>query len=230
MVGYGQIASHMASTCNGMNTKQLIVLWYACLAVATALGIYAFEHDDEWLSPILAIIVLVAALLVYSFRQHPAANKRRVFQAVGYPILGIGLIGFAAMLLDRNLPDTYCPPATSQEEISIPVDKIEVFDYTLSVPFSEYSGLPLGFRAPRLIGRVRNKSENTLISLDLKITVYDAARPKKTVVDVATVKVVFEPLEGVPPGGVRSFEVEITELRPPEKWECRCQVINAQFL
>ena len=68
-----------------MNTAQLIVLWYAGLLTVVILLLQALWRDSA--SHLIAAIAVIAALLIYTLRPHPAARKRWLVLLVGVPWL-----------------------------------------------------------------------------------------------------------------------------------------------
>jgi hypothetical protein len=75
----------------GLTTAQLVTLWYATLLVAGLLVLVAFFEHSLW--PLVASIVLVAAVTLYTQGPHPAARK---WLAVG---VALGLLGLTLGLL-----------------------------------------------------------------------------------------------------------------------------------
>lgn len=72
-----------------MNTAQLIVLWYAGLLIIGILIYQGFEASTNFL---VAAIVVLAALLLYSLTPHPSARKKLVLIAVSGPFALAALV------------------------------------------------------------------------------------------------------------------------------------------
>jgi hypothetical protein len=68
-----------------LNTAQLIVLWYAGLLIIGILVYQGFEAFGASTNFLIAAIVVLAALLLYSLTPHPRARKKWVLIAVSGP-------------------------------------------------------------------------------------------------------------------------------------------------
>lgn len=140
-----------------MNTKQLIVLWYAGVVVAgiqldaTFAGLGGLP---DWLAVVVAVVIL-AGLLFYSFRPHPKASGKHVAIWVGIPLgsLGVlaGLIVLAVHLANRP--------------VHVPLSRVEVFDARLDLD---------PYREPRSISfRIRNLSDKRLTWVSMRVLIVD---------------------------------------------------------
>jgi hypothetical protein len=86
-----------------MTTAQLIVLWYAALLIITLLLAGALELlPAAMIGHICVAIVVFAAVLIYSLKQHPLARRKYVALGVLLPPLAIGVVGGAWMLQQQR--------------------------------------------------------------------------------------------------------------------------------
>ena len=158
-----------------MKTSQLIVLWYAGLCVVAVLAYQAANKNSA--NYLIAAIVVVASLLIYTLKPHPAARKRWVLLAVVGPI-GAVAIAFYGIL-------QYQERQQRMAETLIPLDQVELVDPKLTGDH-------------RLVGRIRNLSSYTLTGLDVKILLYE----KGEIIDSDMAHVSVE----APPGEERDFK------------------------
>lgn len=174
-----------------MKTSQLIVLWYAGLCVVAVLAYQAANTNS--VNYLIAAIVVVASLLIYTLKPHPAARKRWVLLAVAGP-LGAVAIGLYGIL-------QYQEHQQRIAETLIPLDQVELVNSKLTGDH-------------RLVGRIRNSSSHTLTGLDVKILLYEQGE----IVDSDTAHVSVE----VPPGEERDFKAYTffsKEPRPGVTWD-----------
>jgi hypothetical protein len=129
-----------------MNTGQLIVLWYA--AVAVMIGLYAIAQAKHSPPHVLLAIVIFAGVFIYTLRPHPEARKRLVLVSVLTPFLCLGL-GMSGWWL-------YTSSVIAPSEI-------ELIDPRL--PFEKSTMW--------LTGRVRNHSSYMLTEYTVDISFYD---------------------------------------------------------
>ena len=100
-----------------MNTAQLVVLWYAGLLVALILVFQAFTAGS--VHYLIAAVVAVAGMLIYTLKPHPAARKAWVAGAVLMPPLL--LAGGLWMLLSWETSTRPAPsPAREKPSASSP--------------------------------------------------------------------------------------------------------------
>lgn len=241
-----------------MNTKQLIVLWYAGLLAALVLfgsGIDSF-NKSPW--PSIAAIAIVASLFYWTFRPHPAANKRVVAAFVLTPFLLIA----AAIPAALYIADTWFWRAASHKPKTQADDPIvgqtpqgyEVWQmrdgrrYSLTpdgakllgpgsivlrstrpVPSAPMKVSEVDIFEPKFSagpflnvfqGRVRNRSQQSLNGLQLRVLFYH----DDTQVDGSDQTIRFNP--AIPPGEARSFSTTITGVRLPERWSAKYDVVK----
>lgn len=75
-----------------MKTSQLIVIWYAVILIVVAT---VAEFESFW--GFVASVVMVAAVTLYSLRDHPDVDKKLVVRWVGSLLLAIILLTMAAL-------------------------------------------------------------------------------------------------------------------------------------
>lgn len=192
-----------------MNTKQLVVIWYAGLAIATTLLFYAAGQSwTPW--ALLAVIVTIAALFVYTFRPHPAVNKKMLRRFVATPIVVLLLIMAVVIYIDQP-PTPTRSFRPSYGSVHVAETDVELFDMRFG-----HTG-----RTGTLYGRVRNNSNLRLSELDIKILILD----ESTQIDGKEVRVTFS----VPPGEVRGFQTSLRFNRElPEKVNWSYQFVSAR--
>jgi hypothetical protein len=138
-----------------MNTAQLVVLWYAGLAVVGLLLNQAAADSSP--GYLICAITLTAGLLVYTLKPHPSARKRRVLLALaGPPLLillaAISFWGYSTYRESRSTRDI----SPSQIQIDNPVLREQ-------------------FGTTRLLGRVRNNSPHRLVMMTLEIIITEGS-------------------------------------------------------
>ena len=74
-----------------MNTKQLVVLWYAGLVLTTILLFKGLVDNEVW--GLVYSIILMSAILIYTLRSHPQAKKSRLAFWVLTPSLLLAAVG-----------------------------------------------------------------------------------------------------------------------------------------
>lgn len=182
-----------------MTTGQLIVLWYAALAIVIILIFKAIEdaHDSPYL---IYSIITVAAVLIYTMREHARANKKLVLVSVLIPFaaitcLGLGYLAWSDYQYRHRL-------------IHIPPSQIHVQHFRIA-------RLPGEILAPEAIGRISNLSQNLIkrVTLRFRFTNGERSSAQYTVfVDADT-----------EPGNVSDFNVPVGKdliqfLDEPETW------------
>ncbi len=192
-----------------MNTKQLVVIWYAGLAIATTLLFYA--AGQSWMPwALLAVIVTIAALFVYTFRPHPAVNKKMLILFVATPTVVLLLIIAVGVYIDQR-PTPTRSSLPSYGPVRVAETDVELFDMRFG-----HTG-----RTGTLYGRVRNNSNLRLSDLDIKILILD----ESTQIDGKEVRVT----SSVPPGEVRGFKTSLYFNRElPEEVNWSYQLVRAQ--
>jgi len=136
----------------GINTKQMIVLWYgavACVVVAVLSG-------SSTVGALVAVLVLTG-MSVLTLSHHPNVRKRIVPVWVIGPILLLVLCVAGFIYFSR--------PSNRLSDVS--PDSIALFDLHMSLSNS----------CGEVTGRVRNQSERTLKSIKLRITLSDSTGP-----------------------------------------------------
>ncbi len=136
----------------GINTKQMIVLWYgavACVVVAVLSG-------SSTVGALVAVLVLTG-LSVLTLSHHPNVRKKIVAVSVIGPILLLVLCvaGFNYF------------PRPSNRLSNVSPDSIALFDLHMSLSSS----------CGEVTGRVRNHSERTLKSIKFRVTLSDSTGP-----------------------------------------------------
>jgi hypothetical protein len=217
-----------------MNTKQLVVLWYAGLLVALVLLAFGFEPGARSPWPFVLSICVIAGLFILSFSPHPRANKKLLALFVLTPIalLAAG-VGYAAYIENRQdaereaaaqaaqpwIPLDSLSPAPSPSVKPKPApptirpDQVELFDQTTELS-SEGIGL--------IKGRIRNNSSATLDLVTLRVLVFDQDRQ----VDADDVLADF--FLGLPPGEARSFKGLVAGLRLPPGYVVKVKVASVR--
>ena len=135
-----------------MTTGQLIVLWYAALAIATILIYKSIELSGDNPYLIYSVITL-ASVLIYTMREHARANKKLVFASVSAPFATGVILAVAYQVWSDN--------QSRIQVVIIPVSQIQIEEFRVSNTFPEV------FR-PEIIGKVRNSSSLTLKSVSVK--------------------------------------------------------------
>jgi 1,4-dihydroxy-2-naphthoate octaprenyltransferase len=69
----------------GMNTGQLVVLWYAGLMISGIMFVNAFMSENFWY--VIGGIAVLAGVLIYTLKDHPKANKGLLFLWVVGPFI-----------------------------------------------------------------------------------------------------------------------------------------------
>ena len=182
-----------------INTIQLVVIWYAGLAVSLVL--FSADPDSTTVSVLFNTtgIIILAGTLIYSLRPHPEVSKRVVAVSVFIPSLLV-----AVLLWYSNRPDP---------GIVVSNDDVEVFDMDLNfIQINE----PLVVAGPfwMLKGRVRNNSEYRISSFEVRLDVYRNGRLVDG--DVSTVEFDSSP---IPPSAVRTFKTTFGRLGPQQEFE-----------
>jgi len=155
----------------------LIVLWYAGLAVTVILLNRAIDFratNDSSHVYLVSIIVVLASLLIFTLKPHPAASKAKVFAAVFVPLLGVPLLVFGGSRLADVLKQRTILP--SEIEFTNPV-----LTYELGTP--------------RFVAQVRNRSSHLLTGLKLEIAITEG----NDVIERVTTDLYLK----VPPGELR---------------------------
>jgi hypothetical protein len=68
-----------------VNTPQLIVIWYAGLLIATVL-VFNGGHNDSGYN-LIAAIIIIAGMLIYTLKPHPKARKKLALAWVLAPLI-----------------------------------------------------------------------------------------------------------------------------------------------
>jgi hypothetical protein len=136
----------------GINTKQMIVLWYgavACVVVAVLSG-------SSTVGALVAVLVLTG-MSVLTLSRHPNVRKKIVAVWVIGPILLLVLCVAGFIYFSR--------PSNRLSDVS--PDSIALFDLHMSLSYS----------CGEVTGRVRNHSERTLKSIKFRIMLSDSTGP-----------------------------------------------------
>jgi hypothetical protein len=136
----------------GINTKQMIVLWYgavACVVVTVLSG-------SSTVGALVAVLVFTG-MSVLTLSHHPNVRKKIVAVWVIGPILLLVLCVAGFIYFSRR----------SSRLSDVSPDSIALFDLHMSLSYS----------CGEVTGRVRNHSERTLKSIKLRITLSDSKGP-----------------------------------------------------
>ena len=169
-----------------MNTAQLIVLWYAGLIVFVILSFKALDSSN--VNYFVVAIILINAILIYTFRPHPNARKKRVLVAVVTPIMIVPLL-----FVIFSWYGTY---QEKKKERVIKLEEVELGEVLLNSRFGSLS----------LSGRIKNKSPHILVSADIEVDIREGTE----VVERKSIKL----YEDIPPGETRNFN-EYIRLNTP---------------
>lgn len=182
-----------------MTTGQLIVLWYAALAIVIILIFKALEdaHDSPYL---IYSIITFAAVLIYTMREHARANKKLVLVSVLMPFVAITCLGLGYL--------TWSNYQYRHRQIHISPSQVHVQHFRIA-------RLPGEILAPEAIGRINNLSQNLVkrVTLRFRFTNGERSSAQYTVfVDADT-----------EPGNVSDFNVPVAKdliqfLDEPEVW------------
>jgi len=204
-----------------LNTKQLIVVWYASLAVAFVLTAHGLENPSSRPVSLIFAIAAVAAASIISFAPNRSARKRIVALGVLIPVLLVA--GAVAYVVWRSEYSDAAEVARQQKEFGVdpfrglpaiidPKD-LELFDMSLKpspIPHEAW-----------LTGRVRNKSSHAIQQFDLWIQIYDGGAKS----DSAGTRVQF--MLPVPVSEAKSFETKVDGLRFPAEWTWKYEIYNS---
>jgi len=136
-----------------MNTKQMVVLWYAGLLLTAILLLKGLEDRALWAG--VSAIILMSAILIYTLRPHPQVKKSRLALWVLAPFLLLAVVGAAYMVYHANRAEIARFLASAKPLSS---DQYEIFDETIgSGTFAKYQG------------RLKNKSNLTIMQAKLQI-------------------------------------------------------------
>ena len=156
-----------------MNTKQLVILWYAGMLLTALLLLRALTNIPNALWPLMAAIVLMSAILIYTLRPHPQAKKSRLALWVLAPILLLATIGAGYKVYQANRAKIARILANAKLLTS---DQYEFIDLTLEEPRAEsrYWLDPSKFDIRWDIKvRLKNKSNFTIMQAKLQIVFSD---------------------------------------------------------
>lgn len=170
-----------------MNTKQLVVLWYAGLLLTTILLFHASGRGGLWSA--VSAIILMSAILIYTLRPHPQVKKSRLALWVLAPFLLLAAVGgvYTVYHLNRAEITRFLAGAESLSQ-----DQYEFIDLKL---IDRY-----GYK---LHGRLKNKSNFNIMQAKLQIMFFDDTG----ILDTQDVQ--FINLE-IPPGHVEMLSRYLT--------------------
>ena len=80
----------------GMSTAQLAVLWYAAVIIILIMGPVALDdYGGDTVQTILSVlcVTVLASVLTYTLRPHPAADKRKLLWLILVPPCSMALVG-----------------------------------------------------------------------------------------------------------------------------------------
>lgn len=140
-----------------MNTRQLIVSWYACYAIVAVLLRAGARSGPSHVGYFVGAIVLSAALLVYSLSSHSKAVRRTLLAWTLIPPSACFLLFLALLKLDFD--------SRQEKRISVPLSQLEIVGLAIEPDDrSLYTYLR---------GRARNRSTNTLKWLGIEVAVLE---------------------------------------------------------
>ncbi len=186
-----------------MNTKQMVVFWYAGLYITANLIRYAVEGV---MTPLLAsaATILLAALFFYTFRPHPAVSRKRVLWFVASPVVVIAVVVGVSAVVVSSLPTR------------IPVELIRFTG-------SKMDFLPDG--STLIDGNIYNSSDTRLMGVEIKYTIHDPDLRSRVIED-QTIRIDLF----VPPGEMRPFQKPVRFRQAAEEGGLAGNVIYSQEL
>ena len=205
-----------------MNFGQCVSLWYGGLATAAVFLYYAYTRKIIFY--IIPAIIVLTLLFTYTLRTTSHIDKKRLLKCVGLPIIIImglmviiNIIKYNNRMASKNnnvsgtyYGKTYIDPAL----IKISDTKIEIIK----------SG------SLRLVGKVKNESDNTVISVKIKVIIHDKTGDRQSS-DVYIGDGFFSKLL-VPPKETRAFTAPISNIdwNSNTKTQISCDVISVEGL
>jgi len=196
-----------------MNTKQLIVLWYTGLIVIVIIfaGFGDAVGGQGHSALLIASIIIIGGLLIFTFKKHPEANKKRVALWILMPIGGIITIIIIIMMYTfwRESPVFW-------EKIS--VNNIETTNSRLE--FYKYN-------EAKFSGQIKNLDQKNLSWIKMRITIYDSLGNR---LDRSNCEIWLNGrLGGVQYSQTRSFAASIWfKAKPPDNWKWARTTIDAR--
>jgi len=161
-----------------MNTKQMIVLWYAGLASVWALLVYADSQmgygskETFPILPVLVCIAIVSGLLFATFRASEQTDQKKILlYFLGPPTVAftvvIGIAGAVTYFSD-DTSDSAAFQEPNDQDPSVSVDEVEMVDPCLrfeEVPFKEK-------QLAIFTGRIRNLYGKEIESVSVNVQVH----------------------------------------------------------